>query len=157
ERAVGPVPAVGGRHRTFGQHLCESERLAEDAARRKSVARSQGHCDQPPPSGLSRGPLGRPLAINGRSPMAQAPMIEIAGRKIGPDHPPLVMAEVGINHEGEFTKAIELVDAAAAAGAELVKFQCHITEKEMVPTDMTPGEISKEKLWDIIKRCELTE
>jgi sialic acid synthase SpsE len=84
------------------------------------------------------------------------PEIAIAGRKIGPDHPPLVMAEVGINHEGEFDKAIALVDAAAAAGAELVKFQCHITEKEMVPTDMTPGEISKEKLWDIIKRCELT-
>jgi sialic acid synthase SpsE len=83
--------------------------------------------------------------------------ITIAGRKIGPDHPPLVMAEVGINHEGEFAKAIQLVDAAAAAGAELVKFQCHITEKEMVPTDMTPGEISTEKLWDIIKRCELTE
>jgi sialic acid synthase SpsE len=85
------------------------------------------------------------------------PEIEIAGRKIGPDHPPLVMAEVGINHEGEFAKAIQLVDAAAAAGAELVKFQCHITDKEMVPTDMTPGEISTEKLWDIIKRCELTE
>jgi sialic acid synthase SpsE len=84
------------------------------------------------------------------------PEITIAGRKIGPDHPPLVMAEVGINHEGEFAKAIQLVDAAAAAGAELVKFQCHITEKEMVPTDMTPGEISTEKLWDIIKRCELT-
>ena len=84
------------------------------------------------------------------------PEIAIAGRKIGPEHPPLVMAEVGINHEGEFDKAIALVDAATAAGAELVKFQCHITDKEMVPTDMTPGEISKEKLWDIIKRCELT-
>jgi N-acetylneuraminate synthase len=82
--------------------------------------------------------------------------LTIADRKIGPDHPPLVIAEVGINHEGELDKALQLVDAAAAAGAELVKFQCHITEKEMVPTDMTPGEISKEKLWDIIKRCELT-
>jgi N-acetylneuraminate synthase len=81
----------------------------------------------------------------------------IAGRKVGPDHPPLVMAEVGINHEGEVGKALQLVDAAAAAGAELVKFQCHITDKEMVPTDMTPGQISKEKLWDIIKRCELNE
>ena len=75
--------------------------------------------------------------------------INIAGRKIGPDHPPLVMAEVGINHEGIFEKAIQLVDAAVAAGAEVVKFQCHITEKEMIPTDMTPGEISSEKLWDI--------
>jgi sialic acid synthase SpsE len=80
----------------------------------------------------------------------------IAGRMVGPDHPPLVLAEVGINHEGELKKALELVDAAAAAGAEVVKFQCHITDKEMVPTDMTPGEISSEKLWDIIKRCELT-
>ena len=52
------------------------------------------------------------------------------------------MAEVGINHEGSVNKALQLVDAAAAAGAEVVKFQCHITEKEMVPTDMTPGEIS---------------
>lgn len=82
---------------------------------------------------------------------------KFANREIGPEFPPLVIAEVGINHEGEYKKAIELVDAAAAAGAELVKFQCHITEKEMVATDMTPGEISTEKLWDIIKRCELTE
>ena len=82
---------------------------------------------------------------------------EIAGRRIGPDDPPLVIAEVGINHEGDVDKAIELVDAAVAAGAEIIKFQCHITAKEMVPTDMTPGEISSERLWDIIKRCELTE
>jgi sialic acid synthase SpsE len=82
---------------------------------------------------------------------------DIAGRKIGPDHPPLVIAEVGINHEGSLEKALQMVDAAVAAGAEVVKFQCHITDKEMVPTDMTPGEISTEKLWDIIKRCELTE
>ena len=82
--------------------------------------------------------------------------LSIAGRKVGSDHPPLVIAEVGINHEGDVNKALQLVDAAAAAGAEVVKFQCHITDKEMVPTDMTPGEISSEKLWDIIKRCELT-
>lgn len=81
----------------------------------------------------------------------------IAGRMLGPDHPPLVIVEVGINHEGQIDKAIQLVDAAAAAGAEVVKFQCHITEKEMVPTDMTPGAISTDRLWDIIKRCELTE
>ncbi|MCB2226168.1 MAG: N-acetylneuraminate synthase family protein [Desulfarculaceae bacterium] len=81
---------------------------------------------------------------------------QLAGRKIGPEHPPLVMAEAGINHEGEFDKAIALVDAAKEAGAEVIKFQCHITEAEMIPTDMTPGEISSEKLWDIIKRCELS-
>jgi len=81
---------------------------------------------------------------------------KIGKRKIGIDHEPFVIAEVGINHEGDVNKALQLVDAAIAAGAEVVKFQCHITEKEMIPTDMTPGKISTEKLWDIIKRCELT-
>jgi sialic acid synthase SpsE len=81
----------------------------------------------------------------------------IGNRQIGPEFPPLVIVEVGINHEGSIDKALQLVDAAVGSGAEVVKFQCHITDKEMVPTDMTPGEISTEKLWDIIKRCELTE
>lgn len=81
----------------------------------------------------------------------------IQGRCIGEDHPPLVIPEVGINHEGNLSKALELVEAAAKAGAECIKFQCHITEAEMIPTDMKPGQISQERLWDIIKRCELTE
>lgn len=83
--------------------------------------------------------------------------IEIEGRKVGMNHPPFVIAEVGINHEGEYSKAIQMIDAAVDAGADCIKFQCHITGAEMIPTDMKPGEISDESLWDIIKRCELTE
>jgi len=82
---------------------------------------------------------------------------EISGRKIGPSYPPFVIAEVGINHEGDIDKALQCIDAALEAGAEVIKFQCHIAEKEMIPTDMTPGNISDEKLFDIIKRCELNE
>jgi sialic acid synthase SpsE len=81
---------------------------------------------------------------------------KIGDRLVGENHPPLVIVEVGINHEGSLEKALAMVDTAAAQGAEVVKFQCHITEKEMIPTDMKPGQISQEKLWDIIKRCELT-
>src|SRR3989338_7978652 len=81
----------------------------------------------------------------------------ISGRRIGPGNPPFIIAEVGINHEGEYSKAVRLVDAAVRACADCVKFQCHITDKEMIYTDMKPGKISKERLWDIIKRCELTE
>jgi len=81
--------------------------------------------------------------------------INISGRIIGGGQPPFIIAEVGINHEGEVEKAIQMIDAAAAAGADCVKFQCHITEAEMIPTDMKPGKISEERLWDIIKRCEL--
>lgn len=84
-------------------------------------------------------------------------VFKIGNREIGLQTPPFVIAEVGINHEGDFNKAIQLVDAAKDANADCVKFQCHITEAEMIPTDMKPGEISEESLWDIIERCELTE
>ena len=82
---------------------------------------------------------------------------QLGSRKVGPSHPPLVVPEIGINHEGSFEKARRMVDAAAEMGAEIVKFQCHITEDEMIPTDMKPGGISDERLWDIIKRCEFTD
>jgi len=82
---------------------------------------------------------------------------QIDHRQIGLLYPPFIIAEVGINHEGSYDKARQCVDAAVKAGADCVKFQSHITEAEMIPTDMKPGEISEERLWDIIKRCELTE
>ena len=59
------------------------------------------------------------------------PEITIAGRKIGPAHLPLVVAEIGINHEGSLDVAKEMVDAAARAGVEVVKHQTHIVEDEM--------------------------
>ena len=80
----------------------------------------------------------------------------LGGRRIGNDYPPLVIAELGINHEGQMDKAIELINAAAGAGAEVVKFQCHITETEMIRSQIKPG-VSNENIWEIIKRCELTE
>ena len=85
------------------------------------------------------------------------PSIKIEDRLVGIDYPPLVLAEIGINHEGVFDKAISLVDAAIESGAEVVKFQTHLTEHEMLETDMKPGDISEESLWNIIKRCELKE
>ena len=84
------------------------------------------------------------------------PHIEIRGRRVGPDEPPLVIAEVGINHEGDLAKALRMVDDAAAVGCECVKFQSHVVEDEMVPNDVVPGNAS-ESIWDMIVRCALTE
>jgi N-acetylneuraminate synthase len=82
--------------------------------------------------------------------------LNIAGRLVGDAHPPLVIAEIGINHEGDVEKAIRMVDDAAAAGCECAKFQSHVIEDEMIPNDVIPGN-AKESIWDIMKRCALSE
>jgi N-acetylneuraminate synthase len=81
---------------------------------------------------------------------------KIDSRTIGTDHPPLVIAEIGINHEGSFEKAIRMVNDAHTAGCECVKFQSHVIEDEMIPNDVVPGNAT-ETIWDIMKRCALSE
>ncbi len=84
--------------------------------------------------------------------------LEIAGRKVGHDFPPLVIAEIGINHEGSVDKAVRMIDDAAAQGCECVKFQCHIIDDEMSveAQQAIPGNASV-SIWEIMKRCTLTE
>ncbi len=77
-------------------------------------------------------------------------------RLIGPDQPPLVIAEIGINHEGSYEKAVQMVDDACAAGCECVKFQSHVVEDEMIPNKVVPGNTT-ETIWDIMVRCALSE
>lgn len=82
--------------------------------------------------------------------------ISIAGRHIGGNYPPLVIAEIGINHEGDIKKALRMIDDAALVGCECVKFQSHVIEDEMIPNDVVPGNAAV-SIWDIMKRCALTE
>jgi N-acetylneuraminate synthase len=49
--------------------------------------------------------------------------VRIAGRTVGTNHPCYVVAEIGINHNGDLDLAKRLIDVAAAAGCEAVKFQ----------------------------------
>lgn len=86
------------------------------------------------------------------------PYIEIAGRKIGPDFPPLVIAEIGINHEGSLVVAKEMVDAAHRAGVEVIKHQTHIVEDEMsgAAKKVIPGNADV-SIYEIMERCSLNE
>lgn len=86
------------------------------------------------------------------------PFIEIAGRKIGIDYEPLVIAEIGINHEGSLDVAKQMVDAAKVAGVEVVKHQTHIVEDEMssAAKNTIPGNASV-SIYEIMKRCSLNE
>ncbi|MGV8995186.1 MAG: N-acetylneuraminate synthase family protein [Flavobacterium sp.] len=86
------------------------------------------------------------------------PYIEIAGRKIGADYPPVVIAELGINHEGSLKVAKEMVDAAARAGVEILKHQTHIVEDEMsgAAKKVIPGNADV-SIYEIMDRCSLNE
>ncbi|MCL1160666.1 N-acetylneuraminate synthase family protein [Shewanella chilikensis] len=86
------------------------------------------------------------------------PVFEIAGRKIGLDHAPLVIAEIGINHEGSLKVAFEMVDAAIEGGAEVIKHQTHVVEDEMSAEakKVIPGNADV-SIYEIMERCALNE
>ena len=86
------------------------------------------------------------------------PEIRIGTRAVGPAHIPLVVAEIGINHEGSLAVAKEMVDAAARAGVEVVKHQTHIVEDEMsgAAKKVVPGNADV-SIYEIMRRCALSE
>ncbi len=79
----------------------------------------------------------------------------IGNRGIGGNHPPLVIAEIGINHDGVFSRAERMLRDAAQAGAECVKLQCHVVDDEMIANDVVPGN-AKESIWNMMRRCALS-
>ena len=83
--------------------------------------------------------------------------IEINGRKIGEDYKPVVIAEIGINHNGSLEIAKKMVDAAYEAGCEIVKHQTHIVEDEMshLAKEVIPGN-SDLSIYEIMKRSALS-
>lgn len=85
-------------------------------------------------------------------------MIEIGTRKIGINYKPLVIVEIGINHEGSLKTAFEMVDAAYKSGAEIIKHQTHVIEDEMSKEakKVIPGNTDV-SIYDVMSRCSLSE
>lgn len=84
--------------------------------------------------------------------------IEISNRKVGPDHKPLLIAEIGINHNGSLDEAKKIVDAAVFAGIEVIKHQTHVVDDEMSPEahKVIPGNSDK-SIYQIMEECALSE
>ncbi len=82
--------------------------------------------------------------------------MDIAGRKIGSSHPPLVIAEIGINHGGDLAVAKEMVRLAAMSGCEMIKHQTHIIEDEMTDEakQIFPPNADV-SIWEVMERCSL--
>ena len=83
---------------------------------------------------------------------------EIGNIKVGIGEEPLVIPEMGINHEGSLKVAKLIVDAASRAGAKIIKHQTHIIEDEMshAAKDVIPGN-SNVSIYDVMERCALNE
>ncbi|MFC3867528.1 N-acetylneuraminate synthase family protein [Helicobacter equorum] len=77
---------------------------------------------------------------------------------ISKDIPPLVIPEMGINHNGSLELAKLIVDSACRAGAKIIKHQTHIIEDEMSSEakNIIPGN-AKISIYEIMKKCALNE
>lgn len=84
--------------------------------------------------------------------------LQIANRKIGDNYPPVVIAEIGINHGGSIDVAIQMADAAIEVGAEIIKHQTHVIEDEMSEEakSVIPGNANV-SIFEIMSNCALSE
>ena len=78
--------------------------------------------------------------------------------EIGRDCPPVIIAEIGINHNGSIKIAKEMVDSAFKAGVKIIKHQTHVVEDEMIPIakKVKPGN-SSSSIYEIMEKCSLNE
>lgn len=83
--------------------------------------------------------------------------VKIQNLSINEKNPPLVVPEIGINHNGSLELAKLMVDAAFKAGAKIIKHQTHIVEDEMskAAKKVIPGN-AKISIYEIMQKCALS-
>ena len=80
---------------------------------------------------------------------------EIGTRAVGVTAPVFAIAEIGLNHGGSLSRAIALVDAAAAAGASAVKLQSLYADRLVAPSCPAPAHVRADSLQDFFATFEL--
>lgn len=92
--------------------------------------------------------------------MSKLKPIKIEDRLVGPDQPVFIVAEVGINHNGDMALAKESIDAAAEAGADSVKFQNYhvddfVTDRSLMFTYKSQGKEVTESQYEMFLRNQI--
>jgi N-acetylneuraminate synthase len=83
--------------------------------------------------------------------------MKIANREISAPHPPLVIAEIGINHGGDLEVAKSMVRMARDAGCEMIKHQTHFVEDEMTEEAKSIFPPNADvSIWEVMQRCALS-
>ena len=83
---------------------------------------------------------------------------KISNRKIGLKYKPLIIVELGINHNGKFSIAKAIINKAKEAGAEIIKHQTHLPEFEMSEEAKKIIPVhTKKNIFKIISDCSLSE
>jgi N-acetylneuraminate synthase len=80
--------------------------------------------------------------------MAGDPVVTIGERLIATGRPMWVIAEISANHNGDLGRALELIRAVAAAGADAVKFQTYTADAMTLDLDTGPFRIGPGTLWE---------
>ncbi len=83
--------------------------------------------------------------------------IQIGSLEVSYFHPPIIIAELGINHSGSLDEAKKLADLAAENGADIIKSQFHIPSEEMSneAKNVVPPHTTK-SIYEIIDECSLS-
>lgn len=72
----------------------------------------------------------------------------IGNKKIGPDAPAFIVAEISANHNQDFNRAIEIIHAAKEAGADAVKLQTYTADTITIDCDDECFQINEGTIWD---------
>ena len=81
--------------------------------------------------------------------------VRIGKRLVGPGQPPFIIAEACVNHQGDPEHAKRMVHVAHAMGADAIKFQLHLPEREMLRV-VPASHNFEEPLWDILLKTHLS-
>jgi len=88
--------------------------------------------------------------------------IKLNNQSIGHDCQPFIIAEAGINHNGDIQNALDMIDVAKVAGADAIKFQTFeasgiVTDSSLTFTYKSQGKEITESMFEVFKRCELSK